>query len=306
MTQIEENVISNSGRDAIEVVNDNSGGGGPFSNDGNVLLRNRGLNNGSTAMDLFIDLRTDTAGDGPGNPADGPNGGILPPTLNEPTTTQMTGMGAPDHIVVVFKTVAETNDDIRGFADDAIAAFDGTWTAMFAPPLPVGQCLSAIQVNPGGNTSELAQPSLSIGADPCDVTGPMIVIASGPSGATNDPTADFTFTSEAGATFECRVDGAPFAPCDDPSGPTGAETTAPLADGPHTFDVRGTDVIGNLGPVASRSFTVDTTPPPPVVTPPVLTTPPTTSTPPAPPKKKCKKKRKRRGAAAAKKCKKKR
>ena len=302
-TQQEENVISNSGGDAIELVDDDSLGA--INNSGNAILRNRGTNNGVGANDLFIDLRTDTAGDGPGNPVGtGPNAAIQAPGLTEPTTTQMSGSGGNGNTVRVFKTFAEMNDDIRGFAETtgSVTVAGGTWTATFAPPLPTGQCLSANQTDLAGNSSELAQPSLSIG-DPCDVTGPTVTINSGPSGTTNDPTADFAFSSEANSTFECRVDGAPFAPCQDPSGPTGTHTSAPLADGPHTFDVRGTDEIGNLGPVASRAFTVNTTPPP-VVYPPALTTPPTTTPAPAPAKK-CKKKKRKRGAAAAKRCKRK-
>lgn len=312
--QNEENVISNSGTDAIEIVNDATISGG--SNDGNTVLRNRGANNGSTAMDLFIDLRTDAGGNGIGNPAGGPNAAIQEPAPEEPTTNQMTGSGMASASVLVFKTFTESNDDVRGFAAQATVDDGGDWTALFVPPLPVGQCLSANQTDTAGNSSELAQPSLSIGPDPCDITGPTITIDTGPSGTTNDPTADFGFSSEAGSTFECRLDGAPFAPCDDPSGPNGSETTEALPDGPHTFDVRGTDEIGNLGPEASRAFTVDTTPPPfiPPVTQPPATTPPapTSTAPTTTAKKKCKKKKKKkkrrsRGAAIAKKkrCKKK-
>src|SRR4029450_6071154 len=35
-----------------------------------------------------------------------------------------------------------------------------------------------------------------------------------------------------------------------------------LADGSYTLYARATDPVGNTGPAASRSFTVDTTPPP--------------------------------------------
>jgi CSLREA domain-containing protein len=302
-TLAEENLISNSGADAIEIVDNDTPTA--VNNSGNEVLRNRGSNNGSTANDLFIDLRTDTSGNGPGNPATGPNAGIGGPALNEPTTTQMTGTGGPTNKVRVFKTIAETNDDVRGLASEASVAGDTTWTATFSPPLPDGQCLSATQTDTLGNTSELTQPGLSIGTNPCDVTAPTTTIETGPSGTTNDPTADFGFSSESGTTFECRVDQGQFGPCTDSTGPSGSHSTTPLADGPHTFQVRATDPVGNLGTAASRSFTVDTTPP--AAPPPAGTSPPASLTPAGPTGlraaalKKCKKKH---GAARAK-CKKK-
>jgi hypothetical protein len=64
--------------------------------------------------------------------------------------------------------------------------------------------------------------------------------------------ATATFRSDdATATYQCRVDGAAFAACTSPA------TAAGLAPGTHAFDVRGTDTWGNVGAVASRSFTVN-------------------------------------------------
>ena len=74
-----------------------------------------------------------------------------------------------------------------------------------------------------------------------------------------DSTPTFGFSSEAGATFECRVDADPFGPC---SGPGDSHTTGALDDGSHTFRVRVTDAAGNTNPIPSiRTFIVDTTPP---------------------------------------------
>ena len=62
----------------------------------------------------------------------------------------------------------------------------------------------------------------------------------------------FRFTSSVpGATFECRIDAAPFAACTSPLDP------GPLADGEHTFAVRA---VGDPTP-ATRTFSVDATPP---------------------------------------------
>jgi hypothetical protein len=92
-----------------------------------------------------------------------------------------------------------------------------------------------------------------------DTNAPDTAITSGPTGTIDDQTPTFGFSSpEAGATLECRVDGADFEPCTSPY------TTALLANGDHTFEARATDAAGNTDPTpASRTFTVklDVTPP---------------------------------------------
>jgi uncharacterized delta-60 repeat protein len=92
---------------------------------------------------------------------------------------------------------------------------------------------------------------------------PETSITSGPAAGSRikDTTPTFGFTSDKpiGDSFECRVDAAAFGPC---SGPGQTHTTAPLADGTHTFRVRATDAAGNVDPTpAVRTFTVDTDPP---------------------------------------------
>ncbi len=93
-----------------------------------------------------------------------------------------------------------------------------------------------------------------------DSTAPQTTIDGGPSGTGAAATSTFTFSSsEAGTTFECRIDTGEFAACSSPF------TTPPLAAGPHTFDVRPTDRAGNAGAIVRREFTVGgaVTPPPP-------------------------------------------
>ncbi len=89
-----------------------------------------------------------------------------------------------------------------------------------------------------------------------DTAPPDTTIDSGPSGTTNDPTPTFGFSSEAGASFQCKVDSGSYAVCGSP------KTTSHLTDGSHTLHVRATDPAANSDPTpASRTFTVDTTPP---------------------------------------------
>ena len=89
---------------------------------------------------------------------------------------------------------------------------------------------------------------------------------SGPATSTTDTTAQFVFSSEPFAQFDCSVDGAPTVACSSPFTLTG------LALGPHSFSVTATDGAGNTGSPASYAWTV-TAPVPPVVTPPVVTPP---------------------------------
>ena len=86
-----------------------------------------------------------------------------------------------------------------------------------------------------------------------DTTPPQTTITGGPAALTADATPTFRFTSEAGASFECRVDAGAFTPCASP------RTTAKLGNGAHTFAVRARDAYLNadLTP-AVRSFRVDT------------------------------------------------
>ena len=91
-----------------------------------------------------------------------------------------------------------------------------------------------------------------------DRTGPTVSITGGPanSGFTNQTRPTFAFTAGETATYECSVDGGPYAGCTSPY-----QLPTPLSEAPHTFAVRAYDALNNLGSATARSFTVDTTPP---------------------------------------------
>ena len=88
-----------------------------------------------------------------------------------------------------------------------------------------------------------------------DTTGPTVTFTTTPTDPSNDATPTFAFTSESGATFECQLDGGLWAACTSP------QTLGPLSDGSHTFKVRATDTLGNVGPDASYTWVIDTTGP---------------------------------------------
>jgi CSLREA domain-containing protein len=89
-----------------------------------------------------------------------------------------------------------------------------------------------------------------------DLTPPETSIDSGPADPTNGTAASFAFSAGEAATFECRLDGGEFGPCESPA------KYELLAEGRHSFDVRATDAAGNVEAVAARAeWTIDLTPP---------------------------------------------
>ncbi|MBI2060970.1 MAG: FG-GAP repeat protein [Nitrospirae bacterium] len=88
-----------------------------------------------------------------------------------------------------------------------------------------------------------------------DTTPPETSLTSDVREATNKTSATFTFASpDATATFECSVDGGPYASCASP-------VTVNAVEGSHTHSARATDPAGNTGAPASVKWTVDMTPP---------------------------------------------
>jgi large repetitive protein len=85
-----------------------------------------------------------------------------------------------------------------------------------------------------------------------DTTAPTTSIIGKPNNPSNIESPSFAFTATESATFECKLDGAAFAPCASPKGYTA------LADGAHTFRVNARDTAGNAGPEAPYTWTIDT------------------------------------------------
>ena len=95
--------------------------------------------------------------------------------------------------------------------------------------------------NAAGATSQTSS------AHAIDTTPPETTINSGPSGTTADNDPSFAFSSEPGASFECRLDGpgaatGTFASCTSPKHYTD------LADGGYTFQVQATDPVPQRRP----------------------------------------------------------
>ncbi len=129
----------------------------------------------------------------------------------------------------------------------------GVFSCTPATPLADGShVVTATATNANGTTPASAPTTFTV-----DTVAPDTSFTATEPTQTNDPTADFTFTSpDATATFECSVDGAAFTTCTSPL------STVSLADGTHTLLVRARDAAGNVdASPASHTWTVDTTVP---------------------------------------------
>jgi hypothetical protein len=124
--------------------------------------------------------------------------------------------------------------------------------------------ISAAGVKASGPTgSEPSSPPPATPTTPGDSptppasSPPDTVIDSGPSGIIGQSSVTFTFHgSDTNDTFQCSLDGAPWASCTSP------QQYSSLAEGAHTFQVRAINAAGEVDPTpASASFTVEATPP---------------------------------------------
>lgn len=113
------------------------------------------------------------------------------------------------------------------------------------------------------NVSDSFQASIVL-----DSTPPTTTITSMPAINYNYPDGIFEFvSSKPSSTFTCQIGTGPVTACTSPFSFSG------LADGSYTIAVIATDSVGNTGPAAGYSWTIDTVPPDTslTVTPPVLT-----------------------------------
>ncbi len=106
-------------------------------------------------------------------------------------------------------------------------------------------------VDPAGNRSDHVSRTWIV-----DTSSPGATITDNPATLSTDSSPTFEFTTdEPSADLQCRIDSnvaVEFEPCDSP------KTYAALDDGSHSFDVRAVDAAGNVGPVDSHAWSIDT------------------------------------------------
>jgi CSLREA domain-containing protein len=258
-TEEKENVIEGSAGPAIEIF---EAAGEPGST--TEIARNHGSSNGG----LFIDL------------VNGANEGIASPVVSTALQSSATGTALAGAKVRVFSKASPEAGELQGFLAEAVADGSGNWKATF-PTVPAGTLVTATQTNENAATSELATPVAAAsessgggggggggggsnggggssggnnggGGGAADTIPPDTKITKGPPKKTHKTTAKFKFTStEAGSTFQCKLDGKPFKPCASP------KTYKKLKPGKHVFKVRAIDKAGNVDQSpAKRKFTV--------------------------------------------------
>ena len=134
-----------------------------------------------------------------------------------------------------------------------------------AGPSPCASPVTYSNLTEGSHNFQVRATDAAGNADPTpasfswtvDTVVPDTTIVSSPPSLSNSGSASFTFSStEAGATFQCNLDGGSFTNCSSP------RTYSGLLDGLHTFQVRARDAAGNIDQTpASYSWTVDRTAP---------------------------------------------
>jgi Ca2+-binding RTX toxin-like protein len=241
-------IFANAGDDTLMGLGGNDSLEGRAGNDtANYARGSSGpiaLSLGTTAAQVTGGAGTDTLPDDPADPSTDPG---VENIVGSPFGDHLTGNDGPNEItgggggdtisLLGGPDVFRVLDGVRDTVRCGDGADSGVADELGADAFPNGDC-EAIDF------------------------APRTTITDGPTGLTNDSTATFRFTSsEAGSSFQCRVDGGAFASCASP------RTTAALADGDHAFAVRARDQALNLDLTpASRSFTVDTDPPDTVIT----------------------------------------
>jgi len=168
----------------------------------------------------------------------------------QPPETTITG-GPPD-------STSSTDASFEFVSSEAESSFECQLDGGGFAPCSAPQSYTGL--SPGNHTFEVraTDPVGNIDPTPAsrtwtvDPAPPETTITGGPPGSTTSTSASLAFTSsEAGSSFQCRLDGGGFEPCFSPHSLLG------LSEGAHTFEVRATDAAGNVDPTpAARSWTV--------------------------------------------------
>ncbi|HYU60172.1 MAG TPA: S8 family serine peptidase [Solirubrobacterales bacterium] len=145
----------------------------------------------------------------------------------------------PEASVAEVKAAQKTTvDPVDAFPPEAqgaglVDAFDAV-VAMGATPL--------------SPSPSPAPPSPSPAPQPAgDTNPPDTQITAGPKRKTSKRRASFSFaSSEPGSSFECKLDGEGFVPCDSPQ-------AVKVSRGRHTFEVRARDAAGNTDPTPAEA-----------------------------------------------------
>jgi len=245
----DENTIDGSGGDAIAIFN--------TEDSDNEVARNRGSGNGGRFIHLIAAE--------PATEPNGPNEGVKPPPIGAATQSGASGSGAePGAVIRVFRKATGDLGELQSFLGETTVDGSGNWSLSYPASIPAGTSVAATQTNVESGTSELSIATTSGGSSGGggsvgvgggsseDRTPPQTTILRGPKPKATNRTRTFSFaSSEAGSTFECKLDRQPLKKCRSP------KTYKKLKPGKHVFQVRAIDKAGNADPTpAKRKFQV--------------------------------------------------
>ena len=158
-------------------------------------------------------------------------------------------------------TVPSSSATFTFSSNEAAATFQcslngGTFTSCTSPITYNGlddgaQTFAVRAIDLAGNQD----PSPATSSWTVDTNAPDTTITSGPGQNSTVPSTSIMFafnSTEAGVTFQCQLDGGGFSSCTSPI------TYNNLSQGPHNFQVKAIDGLGNSDPTpATRTWTVD-------------------------------------------------
>jgi|GEM_PF-366839 len=221
--------------------------------DGSVVGTVTAAANGSWTLPVAATLAdgphtvTASAEDTEGNTATDTNNFTVDATTSVSITTPAEGSTVTNP-VVTYSGTAEPGATVTVVVDGttvgtATAGVDGTWSVPVTTPLFDGpHTVTATAEDANGNTATDTN-TFTVNSVP-DTR-----ITASPPVNTSSTDAEFSFNSVTGDprdTFECSLDGAPFAPCTSPINFTG------LPEGTHTFQVRAVDADGDVDPTPAN------------------------------------------------------
>jgi parallel beta-helix repeat protein len=198
---------------------------------------------------------TDPEGEADPTPASFEWDVVAPPSDTTPPATAL--------VLTPPATTADTTATFTFNANEAGSVFecgiDGAPAVACTSPLtleslaPGDHTVTVTAIDPAGNADPTPASHAWTVEAPADTTAPATSLGATPPATTAETAASFTFSAdESGSTFECSLDGAPFAECTSPIELTG------LAPGDHTFRVRATDAAGNTDDSpAAHAWTVE-------------------------------------------------
>lgn len=176
-------------------------------------------------------------------------------TLPTATITSQPNPITNDLTATFFFTGSDTGGGVISSYQCSLnsAAYVPCTSPQFFSSLSAGaQSFSVRAFDSAGNLSLADSYSWTI-----DTTPPTVTIGQFPASTTYSDAATFGWTSaDTGggsvASFECQIDSAPYFACSSTQGYTS------LSNGSHVFSVRSIDTAGNIGPAATKTWTVDT------------------------------------------------